>query len=57
MAIPMLNAGYVPQGVAVSSDGTQLYTMSYYTDDNDENPAGGACGLTRARSTSWRSRT
>jgi hypothetical protein len=44
VAIPMLNAGYVPQGIAVSSDGTLMYTMAHYSDDNDANPAGGACG-------------
>jgi hypothetical protein len=38
VAIPMLNAGYVPQGVAVSGDGTQMYTMSYYAADADDPP-------------------
>ncbi|MEV0269724.1 LamG domain-containing protein [Hamadaea sp. NPDC050747] len=47
VAMPLLNANYVPQGVTVSTDGATLFNFFYYsqasTDPAQQNPSDGLC--------------
>jgi hypothetical protein len=44
--IPLVSANYVPQGLAISEDGTTMYQLFYYSteDPTNQNPQGGLCG-------------